>query len=156
MKLVTGLVMGGLMFVGCNQPQSSSSASEKSDSVIAPAPVISDSLKAVLVKGQEVYTKHCVTCHQAAGDGVPNLNPPLTGTDYVVGDKTRLIKVVLNGLNENIEINGMVYSNPMPAHAFLNDQEVADVLTYVRNSFGNTAEGITKEEVEAVRANAKK
>lgn len=155
---MTGLVIGGLIFAGCNQPQSSSSASteKKSDSVVTPAPVISDSLKAVLAKGQEVYTKHCITCHQAAGDGVPNLNPPLTKTDYVLGDKTRLVKVVLNGLNENIEINGMVYSNPMPAHAFLNDQEVADVLTYVRNSFGNTAEGITKEEVEAVRKGSKK
>ncbi|GEP98924.1 c-type cytochrome [Chitinophaga cymbidii] len=154
MKLVNGLVIGGLIFLGCNQQQTSSSSENKTDSVAAPAPapVISDSLKAVLAKGQEVYNKHCVTCHQAGGDGVPNLNPPLTGTDYVLGDKTRLINVVLKGLNEDVEINGMVYSNPMPAHAFLNDQEVADVLTYVRNSFGNTAEGITKEEVKAVRA----
>ena len=60
----------------------------------------------------------CVSCHQVDGGGVQNMNPPLIKTDYVLGDRTRLIKIVLNGFNENAEINGQTYSNNMPSHDF--------------------------------------
>ncbi|ULQ57218.1 cytochrome c [Flavihumibacter rivuli] len=113
------------------------------------------SLKASITRGKEVYTTYCLACHQADGTGVPNLNPPLAKTSWVNGDKKRLINVLLKGLDEEIEINGEVYSNPMPSHAHLKDQEVADVLTYVRNSFGNKASLITPAEVAAVRKTIK-
>ena len=83
------------------------------------------------------------------------MNPPLTGTTYVLGDKTRLIKIVLNGFNERVEIDGDIYSNPMPALNILTDQEIADVLTYVRNSFGNKANAVHASDVKKVRATAK-
>lgn len=81
-----------------------------------------------------------------------NLNPPLIRTTFVLGDKNRLINIVLRGLNEPIEIEGDVYVNPMPAQNFLSDQEVADVLSYVRNHFGNKASVIRAAEVKKVRA----
>jgi len=74
----------------------------------------------------------------------------------VLGDKKILIGIVLNGFDEPIEIDGDVFSNVMASHDFLKDQEVDDVLTYVRNSFGNKASVVTPAEVAAVRAAKKK
>ena len=102
--------------------------------------------------GEKVYKQYCISCHQADGGGVPNMNPPLINTTYVLGDKEHLIKIILKGLNENIEIDGENFSNPMPALNILKDQQIADVLTYVRNSFGNKASAVTAAEVKAVRA----
>lgn len=91
-------------------------------------------------------------CHQADGGGVPNMNPPLINTKYVTGDKKRLIGIVLKGLTGGVEVDGYDYNNPMAPHNYLKDQEIADVLTYVRNSFGNKATAVTAAEVKAVRA----
>jgi len=90
------------------------------------------------------------------GGGVPNMNPPLVKTSYVLGDKKRIIKVVLNGFTQNVDIDGESYSNNMPPQNFLKDQEIADVLTYVRNSFGNKAAAVKVAEVKAVRSTNKK
>jgi len=108
-----------------------------------------------IIEGKKVFSKYCISCHQSDGGGVPNLNPPLINTPYVLGDKEKLIKIVLNGLNENIEIEDQVFSNPMPALNILKDQEIADVLTYVRNSFGNKASAVTPAEVKSVRSKTK-
>lgn len=105
-----------------------------------------------LSKGQTVYENVCSACHQADGTGVPSLNPPLTKNDWTLGDKTRLINIVLKGLQEKIEVNGEVYDNVMPANDYLSDQEIADVLTFVRNSFGNKASGVSVAEVKTQRA----
>lgn len=112
---------------------------------------------AVMANGKKIYGQYCLACHMADGGGVPNMNPPLIKTSYVLGDKTRLINVILNGLATGEEIDGETYTNIMPAHNFLKDQEIADVLSFVRNSFGNKAGGISVAEVKALRAkNTKK
>ncbi len=113
-------------------------------------------LKASIAAGEKVFTQYCVSCHQVDGISLPHMNPPLAKTTYVLGDKTKLITIVLNGFNEDVEINGDTYSNSMASHDFLKDQEIADVLTYVRNSFGNKASAITMAQVKAVRAGNKK
>jgi len=105
-----------------------------------------------MLNGKKVYDMYCQACHQADGNGVPRLNPPLAGTVYVTGSKTRLIDIVLNGLTDPIEINGEEYNNPMAAHSFLTDQQIADVLTYIRNSFGNKAGTVSVAEVKKKRA----
>ncbi|MEI6263581.1 MAG: cytochrome c [Sphingobacteriia bacterium] len=105
--------------------------------------------------GKEVYNRYCLTCHQADGGGVPRMNPPLIKTEYVNGNKQRLIGIVLNGMNVPLEINGDTYENPMASHAFLKDQQIADVLTYIRSSFGNKSSAVTVAEVKAVRAKIK-
>jgi mono/diheme cytochrome c family protein len=112
-------------------------------------------LKASIDRGKKVYDVYCVSCHQANGKGVPNLNPPLAATDYVTGDKAKLIRVILKGLATNEPINDEYYSNTMPPQQFLKDQDIADVLTYVRNSFGNKAGAISPAEVKTVRAKTK-
>nr|WP_230687843.1 cytochrome c [Hymenobacter ruricola] len=110
---------------------------------------------AVLAAGKAVYTQNCLSCHQADGGGVDGLNPPLSKTDYVLGDKPRLINVLVNGLR-GVDIDGEPYHNAMPAQTHLTDQQMADVLTFVRNSFGNKASAVTVGEVKAVRAAGKK
>ena len=108
-------------------------------------------LAASLARGQKVYKNVCITCHMADGGGVPNMNPPLIKTEYVLGDKARLAHIVLAGLAEPIEIDGNDYKQHMPPQNYLTDQEVADVLTYVRHSFGNKASAVQVAEVKAVR-----
>ena len=109
-----------------------------------------------IANGLLVYKKVCLSCHMKDGGGVPNMNPPLIKTTYVLGDKTQLITIVLNGLKDKIEIGDETFSNVMAPHADLKDQEIADVLTYVRKSFGNKASVVTALEVKKVRASIKK
>lgn len=112
---------------------------------------------AVMANGRKIYNQYCLACHMADGGGVPNMNPPLIKTSYVLGDKIRLINVILNGLATGEEIEGETYTNVMPAHNFLKDQEIADVLSFIRNSFGNKAGGISAIEVKTIRTkNTKK
>lgn len=109
-------------------------------------------LQKSIIAGKKVFKKYCISCHQADGSGVPNMNPPLIKTSYVLGDKEKLVNIVLNGL-KNVDIDDQSYNNPMPAlGTVLKDQQIADVLTYVRNSFGNKASAITAAEVKEVRS----
>ncbi|HJZ39018.1 MAG TPA: cytochrome c [Bacteroidales bacterium] len=94
-----------------------------------------------------VYTKYCLACHQTNGSGVPGMYPPLTKTEWVEGDKTRLINIMIKGFEGEIEVNGQVYKTAMPSHHYLSDEQIADVLTYIRSSFGNTANAVTVQEV---------
>lgn len=100
--------------------------------------------------GSKVYKIYCLACHQANGKGVQGLNPPLVDTDWVSGDKKRLIGVILNGM-QGEKVDGEVYRNIMAPHNFLSDEDIADVLTYIRTSFGNNYSQITKEEVAKER-----
>jgi mono/diheme cytochrome c family protein len=108
-------------------------------------------LPASIGRGKQVYHDQCLACHQVDALGVQGMNPPLVKTKFVLGDKTTLVKIVLNGMT-GIEIDGEDYHGVMAPHADLTDQQIADVLTYVRNSFGNKAKAITAAEVKAIRA----
>jgi mono/diheme cytochrome c family protein len=112
-------------------------------------------LKSSISRGQTVYTTFCLTCHQVDGSGVHNLNPPLIKTKWTLGPKTVLIEQVLKGSNGKVEIDGETFHNTMPPLATLTDQQIADVLTYVRNNFENKASQVTPAEVKAVRAKTK-
>ena len=109
------------------------------------------------VKGAEIYARdaHCGTCHQSDGKGLPDAGfPPIAGTRWSQGDPDRLIKLTLNGLLGPIEVDGKTYPGQVPMTPFgalLNDEEIASVLTYVRNSFGNRASPIRPGRVKRVR-----
>jgi mono/diheme cytochrome c family protein len=112
--------------------------------------------KSVIGNGKAIYLTRCLACHQVDGGGVPHLNAPLDGASAVIaGDKAKLIRIVLKGYSDRVEIDGEYYSNNMAAHADLKDQQVADVLTYIRNSWSNKASAVTAAEVKAVRAKLK-
>lgn len=118
-----------------------SMVSRPASSVVSPASIS---------RGKSVYNTYCVACHQPDGGGVPNMNAPIIKTSYVLGPKTQLINILLKGM-QDVEIDGETYSNVMPSHSFLTNQQIADVLTYVRNNFGNKASAVTTAEVVAVR-----
>ncbi len=107
-------------------------------------------------RGKIVYQKECLSCHQADGGGVPRLNPPLYESTNVLGDKKKIIAVVLKGMTDRVPIDGEYYSNNMSAHPELSNQQIADVLTYIRSSWGNKATAVTPNEVKAVRGVKKK
>ncbi len=112
-------------------------------------------LRLSMERGKKVYTERCLTCHQIDGGGVMNMNPPLIKTKWVLGDKSQLIEIVLKGLSSGVTIDDIEYHNVMASHKDLTDLQIADVLTYVRNSFGNKAKAVTEAEVKAVRAKLK-
>lgn len=102
-------------------------------------------------RGQKVFETTCIVCHQKNGGGVPRMYPTLVKTSFVLGDKSQLAQIVLKGLNQPIEVKGETYNNVMPAFAQLTDEQIADVLTYVRNSFGNKASAVSPALVKAER-----
>jgi nitrite reductase (NO-forming) len=101
--------------------------------------------------GFQVFSHTCVTCHQPSGRGMPGAFPPLAGSDFLMADKKRSIDIVLAGLSAPIMVNDRPYSASMPSHACLSDNEVANVLTYVRSSWGNDGAPVTRDEVAARR-----
>jgi nitrite reductase (NO-forming) len=88
--------------------------------------------------GKAVYTKVCAACHQPTGTGLPGAFPPLAKSDYLNADVNRAIKTVIKGLTGKVTVNGKVFNSAMPAQATLSDKEIADVLTYVYASWGNS------------------
>ena len=102
--------------------------------------------------GEALYTRYCLACHQADGNGVPGMHPTLVETDWVLGDKERLIDIILNGMKGAVIINGEEFNSIMAPMSFINDQDITDILTYVRSSFGNDASEVTAGEVAEVRA----
>lgn len=117
----------------------------------SPEPEIDAKLVTQILQGEKVYMKYCLVCHQVTGGGVSGLNPPLKGTEYVLGEKNRLIEILTKGSNVGLSIKGNTYSNAMPGFGNLSDEDIANVATYIRNSFGNRADPITKEEVAKYR-----
>jgi mono/diheme cytochrome c family protein len=108
-------------------------------------------------RGKIIYDRTCLPCHQADAGGVPGMNPPLRKSNYVQGAPAKLIVILLQGLNDGVEIDGDTYSNPMPSFSnVLKDEEIADVLSYVRSHFGNRAGPITKSQVSKIRQGLKK
>lgn len=105
-------------------------------------------------KGKRVYEANCIACHQSAGEGVPAAFPPLAKSDFLMKDKARSIGVLLNGLSGKIKVNGKEFNGVMPA-LVLSDEDIASVLTYARNSFGNSGDIVSVQEVNTARASNK-
>ncbi|MEQ9824406.1 MAG: cytochrome c [Puniceicoccaceae bacterium] len=106
-----------------------------------------------IARGKRIYTNKCQVCHQQTGTGVPGVYPPLAGADWVAKSPDILVRVVLNGLAGEIVVNGNTYNSAMTAFGNdLSDQEIAEVLTYIRNSWGNELPFIEEAEVAAIRA----
>ncbi|MGS2738459.1 c-type cytochrome [Sinomicrobium sp. M5D2P17] len=104
-------------------------------------------LEESMKNGKEIYTDFCVTCHLPNGKGVKKAFPPLAGSDYLLNNREASIRAVKYGQSGEITVNGITYNNSM-APLGLTDEEVADVMNYILNSWGNTSEEmVTTEEV---------
>ena len=101
-------------------------------------------------RGQVIYSNNCVACHQSKGEGIENVFPPLAGSDLIKNYKSQAIDAVANGLQGPIKVNGKVFNGVMPAWD-LSDEDIANVLTYVYNSWGNPGDEITPGEVALAR-----
>ncbi len=103
-------------------------------------------------RGAAVYARTCIACHQPTGLGLPPVFPPLANAPIVVGNPELPVKFILQGLMGPITVNGMTYNSMMPPVAGVSDADIADVLTYVRQSFGNQGNPVTADQVKAIRA----
>lgn len=106
----------------------------------------------VAVDGGQVYTQRCQTCHQADGEGVSGVFPPLNRAEqWVTGPEGRPIRILLHGMEGEMEVRGNIYNGQMPGFGRLDDEEIAAVLTHIRQSWDNDASEITADQVAAVR-----
>lgn len=110
--------------------------------------------KASMARGKEVYESQCVTCHGPAGAGIKDVYPPLAKSDYLNADKARAIHIVLHGQTGKITVNGTEYDSEMMSFE-LTDEQISDVLNYVRNSWGNKGSPVAPAEVAAAREQPK-
>jgi nitrite reductase (NO-forming) len=109
------------------------------------------SLAEKIASGKSLYNKTCFACHQANGEGIPNAFPPLANSDYLNADVKRAISVIVNGKSGEIEVNGKTYNSVMTKQT-LTDTEVADVLTYVYNTWGNNKTNVKVSTVQEVKS----
>jgi nitrite reductase (NO-forming) len=106
--------------------------------------------------GGVLYKGTCSTCHQENGAGLQNVFPPLAKSDYLLGNPERAIAIVLNGLSGQVTVNNSNYNSVMPPMSQLNDDEVANILTYALNTWGNNGPAISAEQVAKTRATTKR
>jgi nitrite reductase (NO-forming) len=102
--------------------------------------------------GQALFTGTCSVCHQANGEGLPNVFPPLAKSDLIAADPKRPIRILLQGLTGKVTVNGKDYNSVMPPMSQLNDDEVANIVTYVLNSWGNPGGRVSADEIAKTRA----
>jgi mono/diheme cytochrome c family protein len=103
------------------------------------------------VVGKRVFA-NCIACHQTTGLGLPGAYPPLAGSEWAQGPEDRIIRIVLNGISGPITVKGAPFSNSMPAFGpILRDEQIADVLTYVRSEWGNDAPPVLPDKVKEIR-----
>jgi mono/diheme cytochrome c family protein len=147
------LFLGGLI-VSCNSNSGNKNVEAVSSEQLAKQ--INESLPEQIAEkvhpGKAVYTKYCLTCHMSDGSGVPGMHPPLGPGSWVENDPVELIAIMMKGLSGKIEVNGEIYKNFMPSHASLTDQEIADVLSYIRSSFGNNLDPVSADMVKKYRS----
>lgn len=103
-------------------------------------------------RGKRVFLSVCFACHQSEGQGLPGVFPPLAGSDFLKADKSRAIRIPIKGLSGPITVLGKQYNNIMPPQTQLTDAQIADVLTYVMNSWGNDLGAVSESDVRRSHA----
>lgn len=167
MKVRNSLLLATAMMISitaCGQDTSQSTGQSAGQSAGQPAvakvdPALavhaaeaaSRSLEQRIADGQKLYAMHCTACHQANGQGLKGAFPPLAGSDYLAQGAAVAVNAVINGLAGPITVNGVEYNSVMPALSYLSDSDVADVVTFVMNSWDNPGAEATAAEVAAAR-----
>lgn len=115
--------------------------------------VASKSPEGRMASGEKLYTAHCAACHQANGQGLAGAFPPLADSSYLAEGAGAAISAVVKGLSGPITVNGASYDSVMPSMSYLKDEEVAKIITFVMNSWGNPGGEVSAADVAAVRGN---
>ncbi|TDR23384.1 cytochrome D1 domain-containing protein [Marinicella litoralis] len=148
--LHAGLIVGmftGISACAAEQPAATDALAEHKAEMMAGTTDLASQIAA----GEKIYQTYCTACHQANGQGLAGAFPPLAQSDYLLADKNRAISTVIGGLSGEITVNGKTYNAVMPNLSYLKDEEVANVVTYVMNSWGNQGFQVSTAEVMAAR-----
>lgn len=128
-------------------------ATKTSKSSATPAATATAAAKTQLPDGKQVFATTCAACHQATGEGVAGVYPPLAGSEWVTGDEAKVVRILLHGVTGPIEVAGETFNGMMPPWGgTLKDEDIAAVLTYVRSTWGNKGTPITAAKVASIRA----
>ena len=103
-----------------------------------------------MIQGKKLYQRHCANCHGQEGEGLALLHPPLSKSDYLIQDIERSVCQMRNGLAEEIVVNGKTYNQKMPPNKELRALEIAEIMTYITNSWGNEKGMTSSKEVEKI------
>ncbi|WP_339715429.1 copper-containing nitrite reductase [Cyclobacterium amurskyense] len=142
-------IFAGAIMEGIYQPEGSVIQNMPKNELEIEAPV-NLSKEEQIIAGKNLYMQACFACHQPNGEGIPNAFPPLAKSDYLNADVDRSIGILLHGLSGEVVVNGKSYNSIMPAQQ-MNDSEIANVLTFIYNSWGNSGKVITPQMVQAQR-----
>jgi nitrite reductase (NO-forming)/hydroxylamine reductase len=143
-----------LLLQACSRDDADQAASASGDDAavaVHTAEVAQGAMSDVMARGERVYLANCAACHQPTGAGLPGAFPPLAKSDYLKRDRKEVLEVALFGLSGPLTVNEHQYNGVMPSMGYLNDQELADALTYVLNSWGNSGAAVSIAEVAALR-----
>jgi nitrite reductase (NO-forming) len=154
-KEVDAVYLGRQAAAGSESEKKVASLQAQMKEAIKTDPRIAGLTKEIQVeKGKQVFMQTCFVCHQVDGQGIPGQIPPLAKSDYLMADKTRSIRGVLLGQSGEMTVNGKSYNGQMIPLNYLADEDIANVLTYVRNSFGNSGDAVSHAEVRRIRGEA--
>lgn len=147
--LIAALIVWAIYYIFASSPNSVATLGDQRNpsTLVAQSPA-----EGGAINGKQLFTAACQACHQATGQGLPGVFPPLAGADWVTGDPEVLAKIVLHGMTGPITVSGTTYNGAMPAfEAQFNDAELAAVLTFIRGEWGNASPAVDASLVEAVR-----
>lgn len=152
-KEIDAVYLGAQAEAGSESAKREAELKTKIAAEIQSNPAIAGLTKEVQIeKGKQVYMGLCFACHQADGKGLPGAFPPLAASDFMLADRERAIRVVLKGLTGPVTVNGKTINSVMPPQeAVFTDRQIADVLTFVFNTWGNQGDAFTPDQVKAVR-----
>ncbi|HEX2855346.1 MAG TPA: copper-containing nitrite reductase [Opitutaceae bacterium] len=151
-KEVDEVYLGQASAAGSASSKREAQLTEQRAAAIAGNPEITNMTKEIrMERGKQVFLTSCFACHMANGEGLPGVFPPLANSDYLKADKTRAIRVVTKGLSGPVVVNGKTYNSMMPPQTFT-DAQVADVLTYVMNTWGNDFGTVSLDDVKRARS----
>ncbi len=154
-KEVDAVYLGAQAEAGSASSRREAELKEKIAAEIQSNPTIAGLSKEMqFEKGKQIYMQLCFACHMPDGKGLPAVFPPLAQSDYMMADRARAVRIVTKGLTGPITVNGQNYNSAMPP-ADLSEQQIADVLTYVTNAWGNEADAFTVDEVRRARSEAR-
>jgi nitrite reductase (NO-forming) len=154
-KEVDAVYLGRQAEAGSEAEKRVRALEEQMQQAIKSTPAIANLTKELQVeKGKQVFMQTCFVCHQVDGKGIPNQIPPLAGSDFLMADHERAIRIVLQGQTGELTVNGKKYNGTMVPLNNLSDDEIANVLTYVKNSWGNTAPAVKSDTVRRIRSEA--
>lgn len=152
-KEIDAVYIGAQAQAGSDSEKREAALKAKIAAEIKTNPAIAGLTKEIQIeKGKQVYMGLCFACHMADGKGLPGVFPPLAASDYMLADRDRAIRVALKGMIGPVTVNGKKYDSVMPPQeAVMTDAQIADVLTYVFNAWGNTGDAFTNAQVKALR-----